>query len=37
MIKITHLSKRYGKNQVLKDISLEIKDGEIVALIGNHF
>jgi len=35
MIKITHLSKRYGKNQVLKDISLEIKDGEIVALIGS--
>ena len=35
MIKIEHLSKRYGKNQVLKDISLEIKDGEIVALIGS--
>lgn len=35
MIKIEHLSKSYGKNQVLKDISLKVKDGEIVALIGS--
>ena len=35
MIRIEHLAKRFGNNQVLKDISLEIKDGEIVALIGS--
>ena len=35
MIKIEHLAKKYGNNQVLKDISLEVKDGEIVALIGS--
>ncbi len=35
MIKIEHLSKRYGENQVLKNISLEVKDGEILALIGS--
>ena len=35
MIKIEHLAKRFGNNQVLKDISLEVKDGEIVALIGS--
>lgn len=35
MIKIEHIVKRYGKNLVLKDISLEIKDGETVALIGS--
>ena len=35
MIKIEHLVKRYGKNLVLKDISLEIADNEIVAIIGS--
>lgn len=35
MIKIEHLAKKFGNNQVLKDISLEVKDGEIVALIGS--
>ena len=35
MIKIEHIVKRYGKNLVLKDISLEVKDGETLALIGS--
>lgn len=29
-----HLSKRYGDRQAVKDISLEIKKGEIVGLLG---
>ncbi len=35
MIKIEHIVKKYGKNLVLKDISLEIKEGETVAIIGS--
>lgn len=35
MIKIEHIVKRYGRNLVLKDISLEIRDGETLALIGS--
>lgn len=34
MIKIEHLYKDFGKLKVLKDINLEIEDGEIVAIIG---
>ncbi|AAK78855.1 putative amino-acid transport system ATP-binding protein [Clostridium acetobutylicum] len=34
MIKIESLHKTYGDNEVLKGISLEIKAGEIVAVIG---
>ncbi|KHD35899.1 amino acid ABC transporter ATP-binding protein [Clostridium acetobutylicum] len=34
MIKIENLHKTYGDNEVLKGISLEIKAGEIVAVIG---
>lgn len=34
MIKVEHLSKSFGPLQVLKDISLEIQKGEVVALIG---
>ncbi len=34
MIKIEHLSKSFGKLEVLKDVSLEINKGEIVAIIG---
>ncbi|MFC7370471.1 amino acid ABC transporter ATP-binding protein [Fictibacillus iocasae] len=34
MIKIKNLSKQFGKNEVLKDISLDIKTGEVVAIIG---
>lgn len=34
MIKIENLNKFYGKKQVLKNINLEIGEGEVVALIG---
>ncbi len=34
MIKIRNLSKSYGKLDVLKNIDLEVKKGEVVAIIG---
>lgn len=34
MIKVEGLSKSFGKNEVLKDISTEIKKGEVVSIIG---
>ncbi|RKP58208.1 amino acid ABC transporter ATP-binding protein [Cohnella endophytica] len=34
MIKVTDLTKAYGKNQVLKGISTHVEKGEVVALIG---
>ena len=34
MIRIEHLKMKYGDFEVLKDISLEIADGEVVAIIG---
>ena len=34
MIKVEHLSKKYGELVVLKDISTEIKKGEVVSIIG---
>lgn len=34
MIKVEHLSKKYGELTVLKDISIEIKTGEVIAIIG---
>ena len=34
MIKFENVSKHYGKNQVLKDLSFEIKDGERVFISG---
>ena len=34
MIKIDHLSKKYNDNVVLDDISLEIKQGDVVGKIG---
>ena len=34
MIKIEHLKKSFGSLQVLKDVSLEIGTGEIVAILG---
>lgn len=37
-LKLTHVARTFGKNstklQVLKDINLEIREGEIVALVG---
>lgn len=34
MIKIENLKKAYGKNEVLKGISTEIKEKEVIAIIG---
>ena len=34
MIKIEHLSKNFGDLEVLKDINLEVKEGEVVCIIG---
>ncbi|MTT32121.1 ATP-binding cassette domain-containing protein [Terrilactibacillus sp. BCM23-1] len=34
MIKVEQLHKSFGTNEVLKDISLEIKKGDVVAIIG---
>ena len=34
MIKVNHLSKKFGKLEVLKDINLNINEGEVVCIIG---
>lgn len=34
MININHLKKSYGKNNVLKDISVELNAGEVTAIVG---
>ena len=34
MIRVSHLKKSYGKLQVLKGVNLEIKQGEIIAIVG---
>lgn len=34
MIKVEHLSKRFGEHWVLKDINAEISKGEVVSIIG---
>lgn len=34
MIKVEHLTKKFGKNEVLSDISTEISKGEVVSIIG---
>lgn len=34
MIKIQNLNKKFGNNEVLKDINLDIYKGEVVAIIG---
>ena len=34
MLKVTDVSKNYGKFTVLKDINLEVKDGEFLAIMG---
>jgi branched-chain amino acid transport system ATP-binding protein len=36
MLKVEHLDVRYGDLQVLWDVSLEVEEGEIVALIGSN-
>lgn len=34
MIKIEHLRKSFGQTEVLKDINLELNQGEVLAIIG---
>ena len=34
MIKVRNLFKSYGNVQILKDVSLDIYDGEVVSIIG---
>lgn len=34
ILKISHLSKKFGHNEVLKDISTEVTKGEVVVIIG---
>ena len=36
MIEIQHLSKSFGNLEVLKDVSLTIKKGEVVTIIGSY-
>ena len=35
IIKINHLRKSFGENEVLKDISMDIHKGEVVTIIGS--
>ena len=34
MIRIEHISKNFGKQQVLRDVSLEIPEGQVLGLLG---
>lgn len=34
LLEIDRLSKHFGKNEVLKDVSLNVKEGEVVVIIG---
>ena len=34
LIKLEHLSKRFGDLEVLKDINIDIKEGEVICVIG---
>lgn len=36
LLKIENLSKSFGENKVLKDINLDVKEGEIVGLVGEN-
>ncbi|MFM7855845.1 MAG: ATP-binding cassette domain-containing protein, partial [Flammeovirgaceae bacterium] len=36
MLKVENISSGYGKKQVLFDVSLEVKQGEIVLLVGSN-
>ncbi len=36
MIDISHISKKYGKKQILRDINFQVKCGECVAIIGKN-
>ena len=34
MIRVEHVHKRFGKQEVLKDVSLTIPDGQVLGLLG---
>ena len=34
MLNVKHLKKSFGKNVVLKDINFEVKEGDIIAIVG---
>lgn len=34
LLKIEHLTKRYGDNVILKDFSLDVRKGEVIVIIG---
>lgn len=34
LLEVQHLAKSFGDNQVLKDISLELKKGEVIVVVG---
>ena len=34
MVQIKHIKKSFGKQEVLKDVSLEIDDGQVVVILG---
>lgn len=35
ILEIKHLKKSFGKNEVLKDISIDVKKGEVISIIGS--
>ena len=35
ILEIKNLKKSYGQNEVLKDISLSVKEGEVISIIGS--
>ena len=35
ILKIEHLSKRFGSNQVLRDVDFSVTQGEVVCIIGS--
>ena len=36
LLKAENIKKKFNKENVLKDISLEVKKGEVVAIIRDH-
>ena len=35
ILEISHLKKAFGQNLVLKDISMTVKKGEVISIIGS--
>ena len=36
VLEMNHITKKYGENRVLNDVTLKVKPGEILALIGEN-